>query len=75
MFRSLLNSLPTVGVFAVIIGLTTLVSVAAAYVVSITAPNLGESHYEKLSDAIRAVFALLYGLIFALSMANISSKA
>jgi ABC-type multidrug transport system fused ATPase/permease subunit len=75
MFRSLLNSLPTVGVFAVIIGFTTLVSVVSAYVVSVMAPNLGESHYEKLSDAIKAVFALLFGLIFALSMANISSKA
>ncbi len=59
MFRLLLNSLPTVGVFAVIIGSTTVMSVIAAYLVSRVAPHINKSHYEESTQGIKAVFALL----------------
>lgn len=74
MYRSLLNSTPTLGVFALIMGWTTLFAIALSLGIRAIYPKIASSHYGEASTAIRGTFALLYGLIFALSIGNLSAK-
>jgi len=75
MFRWLLNHTSTWSLFLLIVGGTTAVAVVATYFIRRALPNLAQTRHEPTSTAIRSVFALLYGLIFALSISNLSSAA
>ena len=75
MFRWLLNHTSTGSLLLIIVGGTTTLVVAATYFVRRALPNLAQTRHEPASTAIRGVFALLYGLIFALSISNLSSAS
>ena len=75
MFRWLLNHTSTWSLLLFVVGGTTAVVVAATYLVRRSLPHLAQTRHEPASTAIRGVFALLYGLIFALSISNLSSAS
>ena len=75
MYRSLLNTFPTLGVFALIMGVVTLVALVVAMAIRALYPNIADSHYGAATGAIKGTFGLLYGLIFALSIGDLSVKS
>ena len=75
MFRSLLNNTTTVSLLILVVGGTTVVAVAATYLIRMALPNLSQSRHDMSSTVIKGVFGLLYGLIFALSISNLSTAA
>ncbi len=75
MFRWLLNHTSTLGLLLLIVGGTTSLVVVATFFVRRALPNLAQTRHEPTSTAIKSVFALLYGLIFALSISTLSSAS
>lgn len=75
MFRWLLNHTSTGSLLLFIVGGTTAVVVVATFFVRRALPNLAQTRHEPTSTAIKSVFALLYGLIFALSISTLSSAS
>jgi hypothetical protein len=74
MFRWVLIHTSTLSLLLFFVGGTTGLVVAATFVVRRALPNLAQTRFEPMSTAIKGVFALLYGLIFALSISNLSSS-
>jgi len=75
MFRSLLNHTTTASLIILVVGGTTAVALAATYLIRKAFPHVAQTRHDASSTAIKSVFALLYGLIFALSISNLSSAA
>jgi hypothetical protein len=75
MFRWLLNHTSTLSLLLFVVGGTTSVVVVATFFIRRALPHLAQTRHEPTSSAIRSVFALLYGLIFALSISNLSSAS
>lgn len=73
--RSLLNSLSTVEIVLLFVGGAALLAVAGVIVVELVFPGLRESPFEEGSAAIKATFTLLFGLILALTISNLSSNS
>jgi hypothetical protein len=74
-FRWLLNHTSTGSLLLYIVGGTTALVVVGTFFVRRLLPHLSQTRFEPASAAIKGVFALLYGLIFALSISNLSSAS
>jgi hypothetical protein len=56
-------------------GVLTLFGVAMAVIIASFYPDIEKSHYAEATTAITGTLALLFGLVFALSIANLETKS
>jgi hypothetical protein len=56
-------------------GVLTLFGVAMAVIITSIYPDIDKSHYAEATAAITGTLALLFGLVFALSIANLEGKS
>lgn len=75
MFRWLLNHTTPAGLISLVVGGTTALAVVATYLIRRAYPHLAQTGHDRSSAIIKGEFALLYGLIFALSISNLATAA
>jgi Protein of unknown function (DUF4239) len=70
----LLSHFSTTGLILLLVGGVTALAVGGCLVVQRAFPGLGDSEFEKASEALRGGFTVLFGLILGLSIASVSAQ-
>lgn len=75
MIAWLLNSFSTATLILLVVGGVAAVAFVASILAQKLMPNLGESSFKEAAGTVETVFAVLFGLVLALAIDDVSSKS